>query len=88
MDNDVNRVILIVSLLQVLDEGIVRLHAGLFRFFLVEVNDVALNQLSKVFNLLLAVHILLLLLLLHLVLLHLVVIDLRLLLYFHHLFKF
>ena len=88
MDNDVNRVVLIVSLLQVLDEGIMRLHAGLFRFFLVEVYDVAFNQLSKVFNLLLAIHILLLLLLLHLVLLHLVVIDLRLLLYFHHLFKF
>ena len=90
MDDDVDGVVLIVRLLQVLDEGIVRLHASLLRFLLIQVNDVALHQLSKVLNLILAVHVvLLLLLLLHLLLLHLVLIDLRrLLLDFHHLFKF
>ena len=75
VDNDINGIILIVSFFKVLNEGIVRLHASLLTLVFVEVDDVALDELSKIFNLLLAVHIHLLL---HLVLLHILLV--------HHLF--
>ena len=96
MNDNVNRVVFIVSFFKVLNEGVVRLEASLRRLLLIEGNDVAFDQLSEVFNLLLAtinvllllllLH-LLLLLLLHLLLLHLIIIDLRLLLNFHHLLQ-
>jgi len=91
VDDNVDAVVLVVGFLQVLYERIVRLQTSLLTLLFVQVDDVALDQLGKIFNLLLSIHLLLLLLLLllliHLLLLlllHLCFVDLRLLLDFHH----
>lgn len=86
VDDDVNRIVLIIRLLQVLDESVVRLHARLLSLLLVEVDNVSLHQLCKVFHLFLAIHVVLLLLPIHLFLLLqlLIIVHLGLLLYFNH----
>ena len=90
-DDDVERVVLVVGLLQILDECVVRVHASLLSLLLVQGDDVALDQFSKLLvlpvHLLLHLsHVLLLLVVLFLLLLHLMLVHHWLLLvYFHHL---
>ena len=81
VNDDVDRVIFIISFLQVLNEGIVRLEAGLLRFLSIQVDDVAFNELGEVFDLLSIIHHLLLMV--HL--LHAVIHHARLLINFYHL---
>jgi len=69
VDDDIDRVVLIVGLLEVLDEGIVGLESRLLGLLLVQVDDIALYQLGEV-DLLLAIHILLAHVLFHVLLVH------------------
>ena len=80
VNDDVDRVVFIVCFLQVLNEGIVRLEAGLLRLLSIQVDDVAFDKLSEVFDLLSIIHHLLVHLLLHAVVHHA-----RLLINFYHL---
>ena len=65
VDHDIDRIVLIIGLLQVLDERIVRLQTCLLRLLLVKIDDVTFDKFCEVSHiLLLTIHLLLLLILL------------------------